>query len=311
MRARNRIFLLSLLGTVFLAAGIIFLPRYFSRRLDEASMNQVQLLTSEHFSFLEPGNGSISETAAIFQKTGTDNISLISSTTEPGKINTEMTEAVYEQAMIASELGLLPWIGSLGYQFAYEYGLDELPLDYWGDQIRYARYYSLIYSSEEDSGIKRLLNFWALRYSDGKSFDYYFLVDAQSYQIYYMEIYNEYTETIYRYYAALYGKTLQLDQNEEYAFAKDVGSIYDWNNFTFWTVDLFGNGCEVYYNADDLKSVNQNGDDGGLALVSLTYYNDATVYIEESLISDPGINEYHGISVGFNKLKDKIHRMLH
>ena len=53
MKIKEHLFLFCLTGTLFLTAGVVFLPRYFSRSLDMRNLNQVEASEREDFSFLE------------------------------------------------------------------------------------------------------------------------------------------------------------------------------------------------------------------------------------------------------------------
>ena len=67
MKGQNRVFWLCLTGTILLALGIIFLPRYFSRSLDMSSIGQVEVTGRDGFSFLEAGSNDIPGVARAFR----------------------------------------------------------------------------------------------------------------------------------------------------------------------------------------------------------------------------------------------------
>ena len=188
MKGQNRVFWLCLTGTILLALGIIFLPRYFSRSLDMSSIGQVEVTGRDGFSFLEAGSNDIPGVARAFrylEKNG-ENPILISSLEEPSQIDRELTEKVYYEANSTAKLGMVPWLGiELEDQSANDWKTG-LYKD-WSECVKFARYYSLTYESLENSNKKEMMNLWYLRFSDDESFDYYFVVNAVTCAIYYGE----------------------------------------------------------------------------------------------------------------------------
>jgi len=337
MRTWNKLFWLCLIGMILLAAGIIFLPRYFSRGLDMGKMNQVQLAERENFSFLEQSSDSILDNARAFRylNSADNNLMLISSYDESAKINSELLEAVYSEAMNAAETGAIPWISSIGYYASSDvysriYAEDELdssydPWMYWGQMVRFARYYSLTYPSHTGSNTKEMLNFWYLRFSDGETFDYYFLVNAATYQIYYARIHNFFTDWIVKYWNKAYRQGDISSESDDANSASTAVDIYDasgkkaqrkiydaeshaLSEEVYWLfADFLGTGCQDYYGADDLKNIYNNSRDDRISLLVLNYGTEA-IYLEQLAV--PGNTfPYRGISIGLQNLGENIQKL--
>lgn len=319
MRTWNWHFWLCLTGTILLAAGVVFLPRHISRSLDRKDLNWVELNERDDFSFLEPGTDSVLGNERAFRHLTRDgeNLTLISSIQDPGRMNSELLEQVYDQVMIASEQGLLPWVGARGYKFGAslaqngasvgeeEEKIAVEPYGYWADQVQFARYYSLTCESEENPNKTEMINFWYLRFSDNETFDYYFVVNAISYQIYYAEIYNAYTD----FYAAL----AESADNYEVAEAEIEGEriVLDKSDASSYEA-LFAVGCMDYYQAEGYTWVGSENLYDKLGLVIL-YYGGQSVYISQSvtqndtsLAYDSGLLTYRGIGTGFQELANKV-----
>lgn len=318
MRTWNKIFWLCLAGTILLAGGIIFLPRYLSRGLDMGMLNRVELAERENFSFLEQSSNGILENARAFRylNNAGDDLMLIASYDESAKVNTELLEAVYDQAMTASELGMLPWISPYGHEFMAYMGMKQ-PYAYWADMVRFARYYSLTYDSESGSNTKEMLNFWYLRFSDGETFDYYFLVNAVTYQIYYAEIYNPCTDAIVNVsermgliYESADADIYPDDASVYKAQKTTIAMAYDTELLNlFWSFnDLFVQGSMFYYESVDYKYVSSQNLNNKLALIVLNY-DAGTVYIEQ-LAMPENTFPYRGISVGLQNLGDNVQKLL-
>lgn len=320
MRTWNRVFWLCLAGTILLAAGVIFLPRYFSRGLDLGKMNQVQLAERENFSFLEQSSNAILENARAFRylNSAEDNLMLVSSYDESAKINMDLLEGVYDEVMKAADEGMLPWLGSYGYSFSkqmyYElgYDLDFQPYEYWADMVRFANYYSLTYQSDSGSNTKEMLNFWYLRFSDGKTFDYYFLVNAVTYQIYYAEIHNQYTDWIVNYWESFY-KTPEIygdskTENSNVVVYDDAAYLPELDNFYWFYYDITLSGCVNYYNPDDFKNISSGTQNNRMFLHILNYGNEA-LYIEQ-LAMPENTFPYRGISIGLQNMGENIQKLM-
>lgn len=324
MRTWNKKFWFCLTGTVFLAAGVIFLPRYLSRALDMSRLNKVELAEREAFSFLEQSSNSVPESARALQylNSSEDNLMLISSYDETAKINMELLESVFDQAMAAADSLMLPWIGAPGYDFAKHTSTEIEPYEYWVDTVRFARHYSLTYDSDSDGNIKEMMNFWYLRFSDGKTYDYYFLVNAATYQIYYARIYNQWTNYVVRFSEQM-EEVKAIEENnylsiEEKGLAaqKTYTSIYDspwagdytWEDYYWGYVETFAFGSMNYYGAKDYRYVSAINLNNKLGLATLSF-DDATVYIEEIILPESTF-PYRGIGIGFQNLGASIQEVL-
>lgn len=310
MRTWNKKFWLCFTGTVLLAAGVIFLPRYLSRVLDMGKLDKVELAERENFSFLEQSSNSVPESARALQylNSSNDGLMLISSYDETAKINTELLESVFDEAMFAANSLMLPWIGEPGYDFAKHTGTELEPFEYWVDTVRFARHYSLTYDSESDGNIKEMMNFWYLRFSDGKTYDYYFLVNAATYQIYYAKIYNQWTDYIVR-----FSEQMAVEENN-YLNVKGKNSetemIYTstYEDYYWGYVECFAFGSMDYYRAVDYRYVSASNLNNKLGLATLNF-EDATVYIEEIILPESTF-PYRGIGIGFQNLGASIQEVL-
>lgn len=311
MREINLRFFLSFLGTSLLAVGVIFLPRHFSQRLDQSNFDQVHLRETDQFSFLETADGDLLDIVSALQKISSDTVTLVSSVADPGKTNSELIDEVFFQVLDAKEM--YPWIYTdVFYETNSDYtaknmgGDDESFMAAFGsDYVKYARYYSLIYPSDEDSNVKCLMNFWLLRYSDEKNFDYYLMVDAKTYQIYYAEIYNEFTELLYQ-----SNKESLIEVSDIKLNSKVEKIEQNYSSELFYDTGVMSSvGCQKYYQADDAKFVYQGYGNRKISMTVLTF-GQTSVYIEESMMSNISRIGYHGISVGFNNLSEKVHRLM-
>jgi len=301
MQTWNRLFWLCLTGTILLTAGVIFLPRYLSRSLDLRELNWVEVSERDDFSFLEPSSGSVLENVQVFRNLtyNGENLTLISSIEEPVRMNNELLEQVYNQVMLASELEMLPWVSFRRYEYSDKLEeSDPAPYQYWPEYAKFARYYSLTYESEENPHKTEMLNFWYLRFSDTKTFDYYFIVSAVSYQIYYAELYNADTD--------LYARLAKGDKVYEIMESNSVK--YDsavTNSMVTSGEDLFAVGCMEYYDAEGYDYIGSQNLYDKLGLVIL-YYEGRSVYIEQSVAENSLFPAYQGISVGFQELANRV-----
>lgn len=285
-------FWLSLFGTVFLAAGVIFLPRYISRSIDMRALNQVEGSRRGEFSFLEQGSNDLSDAVRAFRNLGTntENLTLITAVEEPIQINEELLNEVYVQAMTAYEYGMLPWILS-GY-IEYDESGESESWESWIDQAQFARYYSLTYESEENPNKKELLNFWYLRFSDLQSFDYYFIVNAVNYQIYYAEIHNA---------------TAEMMLEEERALNRELYTERGYISESAYMGMMFAQGCMEYHQSMgagimEFDFVNQNNLYQKLGIAILYPEGGTPIYIEKSESNRKDTHMYRGICVGFQDL---------
>lgn len=307
MRTWNKFFLLCLTGTILLTIGVIFLPRYFSRSLDKRNLNWVEVAGRDDFSFLEPSNNGVLANERAFRNltyTG-DNLTLITSIDEPIRMNSDLLDQVYIQAMTAAECGMLPWIGTPYYKtttymdtYTYGYAYDD-----WVSHAKFAKYYSLTYSSEDNPNNTEMLNFWYLRFSDDMDYDYYFIVNAVSYQIYYARMYNKYTDDLIS----------MLDINNQELSNAAAGEYVEeayggiWSNLNGgpYFAEEFSMGCAQYYESDSYGFIENKNLRDKLEL-TLLYYGSSTIYIEQAAAEKASELGYGGVEVGFQEITSKI-----
>ncbi|MBS6395632.1 MAG: hypothetical protein KH452_00560 [Clostridiales bacterium] len=306
IRIQNKVFWLCLTGTVVLATGLIFLPRYFSRSLDMRSLNQVQAAKREDFAFLESSPNGFLENARAFRHLRDEgSLTLVASLNESSKMNSELLERVYDQVMMAMEWGMLPWLGGRGYEFAIKNGLEPQALDYWADQACLAQYYNLTFQSESGLNTKEMLNFWYLKFSDNTDFEYSFIVNAVTYQIYYAEIYNSYTDYAVQQFE---DNIVVIDGHAE--LSEKEGIVYEENQQIYEAEsELFALGCMNYYEADFMKPIQTSNLHDKMALAVLNY-GDSTVYMEKIPRDSHPDLLYRGISVGLQNLGDDIQKII-
>lgn len=301
MRKINPFVLLTLMITILLAANILLLPRYISRTIDVRNMNTVIASNRDEFSFMETGNGSVQDTVYALDKIKPNgsNLKLIASFDSSAKINDELLQNVYDQAVDAAKYGMLPGLGSKENNLVMKYGLENTGFEYWGDYIRSAKYYSLSYDSKEQENTQEILNLWFLRFSDGEVFDYYFLVDASTYRIYYAEIYNSYTEMYVDMFEIQYG-TSDLEK-----FHKNILSVSDSISVN---EDGFAKGCQSYYEAENCRFIRTGNLTDKLSLIVLGY-EEGTLYVEQLALPADTL-KYRGIAVGFQGISEKIQNLM-
>ena len=294
MRKSNSFFLLCLIGTLLLASGIILLPRYFSRSMDIRNMNRVAAVNRDDFSFLETSSGSVTDTVHALGKLKRDgsNLKLITSFNNSATINDELLDHIHTQTMDTVNYHFLPWIDTSDYEASLKMGWSMGLNESWINHIRFARYYSLTYDSNTHPNTKEILNLWFLRFTDGESFDYYFLIDAVNYRIYYAEIYNVYTDQMILFKASEYP---EIEKKSAY-------EIYAKNEA------LFAQGSALYYGAQDYRYVSSSNLTDKLALVVLNF-DQETVYLEQLVMPENNF-PYRGISVGFQGLGEKIQNLM-
>lgn len=321
MKAWNHKFWLCLSGTVLLAAGVIFLPRYLSRSLDLRGQNQVVVLERGDFAFVEPSSNMVQETIQAFQKLNDQDseVTLLGTFDQSSRMNNNLLEQVFDQAMYAADIGLLPVIGSSGYDLSNMLGLELIPYDYWVDKMQMAQYYSLTYTSDSVDNTKEMLNFWYLSFGDNKTFRYSFVINAVTYQIYYAELYNSVTDAVADY-IDIYWNGEDSYTNEEAEKNKQMLEkeimpydtyLFDSNVWYILTNEYYGSGCLEYYEANDYKLVNvfssSSRMNDRLSIVVLNY-DTSSVYVEQKILAE---NEFglQGIGIGIQNLGDDIHKL--
>lgn len=295
------VFWYCLLGTILLTAGVIFLPRHLSRSLDQRRMNHMEVSGRSDFSFLKPASNDIVEVARAFQSLDKSEIEpvLLMTLEDPAQISRELLEAVYEQAMYMSEYGVIPWVGIEDGIVKSEDGYMIPSNHLWYEDVTFARSYSLTYASLEDPNQKEMLNFWYLHFSDGRRFDYSFIINAITYQIYYAKIYNESASHMAVMFQEEDGTSIpEIDVDADKVLAKSEG-------YLDYIAETFAAGCENYYGAGGNTYVGHNTLNNKMGIVILYYHGEEestqNIYVEKRMISEP-FSEYMGISVGFQGL---------
>ena len=250
---KKNIFAVCLAGTVLLAAGVVFLPRYISRSLDLRSINRVVLTDRDTFSYMEPSAYDLPGNDAGFKslQDGTGELTLIASfDRQTVKLNEELLQGIEEEMFTFSEaMGYDIWFpydtsaetysDAEAYSGGNAYLYSKISSGYGiasPDQAESAEYYSLVYPSEEDSRVKQMLNFWVVHYTDTLSMDSYFLGNEDNYKIYYAWIYNTRTEEI----------CSLLEMASEEQNPKEL-ERYVWDAFSLATA---AEGCLYYYEAE-------------------------------------------------------------
>ena len=302
MRRQNGFFWICLAGTVLLAFGVVFLPRYFSRSLDMRSIGQVEVTGRDGFSFLEAGSNEIPGVARAFQYLGKDgeNPMLITSIEDPFQIDYNLVENVYYEASMIAESGMVPWLGiERIYQDEAAYDQSVPMYMDWSEYVKFARYYSLTYEAPENPNKKEMMNLWYLRFSDEESFDYYFVVNAITCQIYYAEIYNAYSES------------MVFSVKEETAYSNRTKYAAELHLREKELGYTFTEACANYYESYGSDYISQSGlstlnEKMGIAIL---YFpgekesdTDQHVYIEIQLKEEPHLEIYRGFSIGFQNL---------
>ena len=170
---------------------------------------------------------------------------------------------------------------------AFAYGEDyESTLD-WLYHAESAEYYSLVYTSGENSHVKNMLNFWLVHYTDMLYQDYYFLVNEDNYKIYYAWIYNPYTD----YLCSI------LDQVSA-AYDQDAERILLDNMY------MTADGCTYYYEADFCEIVSQADAYGQNYPVTMRLtFGEKEVVVEQRPLTE-GRRGYRGIGIGLQSVGD-------
>lgn len=297
MRRKIPVFWFCLVGTILLTVGVIFLPRYVSRSLDLRRMNHVEVSKREDFSFLKPGSNEVVEVSQAFRNLEQEgeNPLLLATIDNPEQISTELLDAVSEQTTLACEYGILPWLGiEDGETVLGEY---KVPVyRNWTDYVTSARSYSLTYASSEEPNKKEILNFWYLHFSDGEDFDYSFIVNAVTYQIYYAKIYNSY--------ASHMAEAYQADK-EGIVYEPNDGISTKAEGYNSYIGEVFSSGCASYYEAVGCNYVEQSAMNQKMGIAILYYEKEPNdtqnIYIERRIVSEP-VSNYLGVSMGFQNL---------
>ena len=172
----------------------------------------------------------------------------------------------------------------------------EAPAFYdWMNELKFAKYYSLTCESDPDSHMMQMMNLWYLRFSDEQTFDYYFLVNASTCQIYYAEIYNLLTD-----------READDSWTESPQNAATVAEVFYGEEYA----EQFASGAFYYYQASDFQTV--YGDEGRNydCLSVLRLEEGESAYIEMQKHEQNTQLKYpiYGYSVGIRGLADKIQK---
>ena len=198
----NKIFCLCLTGVLCLAAGTILGPRYFSRILDLRDLNAVSIIKRDQFSFLEQSSDQLVDQVKLLNSIGNSgNLMLLSNYSDQETWqNSTLIAQITDQVALAAGDGYIPWLEPGIYEnylmeiMKKQASKEALAFYDWMNELKFAKYYSLTCESDPDSHMMQMMNLWYLRFSDEQTFDYYFLVNASTCQIYYAEIYNLLTD---------------------------------------------------------------------------------------------------------------------
>lgn len=299
----NKIFCLCLTGVLCLAAGTIIGPRYFSRILDLRDLNTVSIIKRDQFSFLEQSSDQLPDQIDLLNSIGNDgNLLLLSdySDQETWK-NSTLIDQITDQAAMACGDGYIPWLEPGIYEnYLMETGNKQAAKKSqafydWTYKLKFAKYYSLTCESNTDRHMMQMMNLWYLRFSDEQTFDYYFLVNASTCQIYYAEIYNLLTDL------EADDSWTETSQNETTVTDFFYGPEY---------MEQFAAGAFYYYKADTYLTVYGEEGQNYDCLSVLHLEEGETAYIEMRMheknthLKQP----IYGYSVGIRGLADKIQK---
>lgn len=162
-----------------------------------------------------------------------------------------MIAQITDQVALAAGDGYIPWLEPGIYENYFmeimkKQASKEAPAFYdWMNELKFAKYYSLTCESDPDSHMMQMMNLWYLRFSDEQTFDYYFLVNASTCQIYYAEIYNLLTD-----------READDSWTESPQNAATVAEVFYGEEYA----EQFASGAFYYYQASDFQTV--YGDEG-------------------------------------------------
>ena len=299
----NKIFCLCLTGVLCLAAGTILGPRYFSRILDLRDLNAVSIIKRDQFSFLEQSSDQLVDQVKLLNSIGNSgNLMLLSNYSDQETWqNSTLIAQITDQVALAAGDGYIPWLEPGIYdnylmEAMKKQASKEAPAFYdWMNELKFAKYYSLTCESDPDSHMMQMMNLWYLRFSDEQTFDYYFLVNASTCQIYYAEIYNLLTDR-----EADYSWT-ESPQN-----AATVGEVFYGEEYA----EQFAAGAFYYYQASDFQTV--YGDEGRnydcLSVLRLEEGESAYIEMQKHEQNTQLKHPIYGYSVGIRGLGDKIQK---
>ncbi len=299
----NKIFCLCLTGVICLAVGAVMGPRYFSRILDLRDLNTVSIINRDQFSFLEQSSDQLVDQVKLLNSIGNSgNLMLLSNYSDQETWqNSTLIAQITDQVALAAGDGYIPWLEPGIYEnylmeIMKKQASKEAPAFYdWMNELKFAKYYSLTCESDPDSHMMQMMNLWYLRFSDEQTFDYYFLVNASTCQIYYAEIYNLLTD-----------READDSWTESPQNAATVAEVFYGEEY----MEQFASGAFYYYQASDFQTV--YGDEGRNydCLSVLRLEEGESAYIEMQKHEQNTQLKYpiYGYSVGIRGLADKIQK---
>lgn len=299
----NKIFCLCLTGVICLAVGAVMGPRYFSRILDLRDLNTVSIINRDQFSFLEQSSDQLVDQVKLLNSIGNSgNLMLLSNYSDQETWqNSTLIAQITDQVALAAGDGYIPWLEPGIYEnylmeIMKKQASKEAPAFYdWMNELKFAKYYSLTCESDPDSHMMQMMNLWYLRFSDEQTFDYYFLVNASTCQIYYAEIYNLLTD-----------READDSWTESPQNAAPVAEVFYGEEYA----EQFASGAFYYYQASDFQTV--YGDEGRNydCLSVLRLEEGESAYIEMQKHEQNTQLKYpiYGYSVGIRGLADKIQK---
>jgi hypothetical protein len=299
----NKIFCLCLTGVICLAVGAVMGPRYFSRILDLRDLNTVSIINRDQFSFLEQSSDQLVDQIDLLNSIGNGgNLLLLSNYSDQKNWqNSTLIAQITDQVALAAGDGYIPWLEPGIYEnylmeIMKRQASKEAPAFYdWMNELKFAKYYSLTCESDPDSHMMQMMNLWYLRFSDEQTFDYYFLVNASTCQIYYAEIYNLLTD-----------READDSWTESPQNAATVAEVFYGEEYA----EQFASGAFYYYQASDFQTV--YGDEGRNydCLSVLRLEEGESAYIEMQKHEQNTQLKYpiYGYSVGIRGLADKIQK---
>ena len=299
----NKIFCLCLTGVICLAVGAVMGPRYFSRILDLRDLNTVSIINRDQFSFLEQSSDQLVDQVKLLNSIGNSgNLMLLSNYSDQETWqNSTLIAQITDQVALAAGDGYIPWLEPGIYEnYLMETGKKEVakeaPAFYdWMDELKFAKYYSLTCESDPDSHMMQMMNLWYLRFSDEQTFDYYFLVNASTCQIYYAEIYNLLTD-----------READDSWTESPQNATTIAEVFYGEEY----MEQFASGAFYYYQANDFQIV--YGDEGRnydcLSVLRLEEGESAYIEMQMHEKNTQLKHPIYGYSVGIRGLADKIQK---
>ena len=299
----NKIFCLCLTGVLCLAAGTILGPRYFSRILDLRDLNAVSIIKRDQFSFLEQSSDQLVDQIDLLNsiENGGNLLLLSNYSDQKNWQNSTLIAQVTDQVALAPGDGYIPWLEPGIYEnylmeiMKKQTSKEALAFYDWMNELKFAKYYSLTCESDPDSHMMQMMNLWYLRFSDEQTFDYYFLVNASTCQIYYAEIYNLLTD-----------READDSWTESPQNAATVGEVFYGEEYA----EQFAAGAFYYYQASDFQTV--YGDEGRnydcLSVLRLEEEESAYIEMQKHEQNTQLKHPIYGYSVGIRGLGDKIQK---